>query len=419
MMRLTATPAAQAISEYRQRSAEITAIQDADQRRLAESELREARRLLVMEYSGAFFRRLVSQPADGTEALVWFWFNHFNVLWQHDLVGAALPSYIDDVLRPNAEGRFRDLLLGTMTHPAMLVYLDNTRNGSGKMNENYARELLELHTLGVNGGYNQADVRETARILTGAGLRTLEPVQWTPKQVPYLVQRGEFLFDPRRHDFGRKDLLGQTIPGKGFAELEALADRLSRHPATARHVAGKLCLFLVGEASPPALAEDTSRIFRETSGNLAAVLGLIRERRNRRDAPGLKTFKEPQRWVTSALALLSGGVPVKNAQLPLGWLAALGQGLFSCPTPDGYRLRGGDWLSAGQLAQRFELAPQIVNTLPRLAETAMPPEQIRASPAVGALEATLGPKSRQALARAKGDAGRLALLISSPEFMYW
>ncbi len=413
------TPSAEAITEYRERQAEIGGIADIDQRAEANMALQAALRRLVTEYSKGFLRNLVGDPSDGTEALVWFWFNHFNLFGRQGVVGAGLPSYIDEVIRPNVSGRFKDLLLGTMTHPGILVYLDNFHNASGKMNENYARELLELHTLGVDGGYGEADVRETARLLTGFGLRPLGPVQWTPKQVANLVERGEFLFDPRRHDFGDKVILGQPIQGNGFAEIETLAELLARHPATARHLAGKLCLFLVGEKAPAALVGEAARVFRETDGDLAAVASLIRATATDLGPARTKTFKDPLRWVVSAVGLLAAGLPIRDATLPLGWLQALGQPLFGCHTPDGYSLRGSVWLNSGQMAQRFELAPHILDMLPRVVERALPWQQILASPAAAAQVARLGPRSKQGFAKAKGDLARLALLMTSPDFMYW
>lgn len=409
-----------ALPAYRTSSAEFRKIADQTERREAIRSLQRARKQLVSEFSRASLRHALNARDDIDDPLVWFWFNHFNVFWQKDLVGAALPDYVDGVIRPRMTGRFRDLLLGTMTHPAMLVYLDNSRNVAGKINENYARELLELHTLGVNGGYAQADVQEVARVLTGFGLKPLQPVKWKGRQAEQVREQGEFLFDPRRHDFGNKRVLGTTIAGDGYSELETLADMLSRHPSTANHLAGKLCLFLVGEGVTQQVVERAAKLFRDTDGDLARVVAGIRQ--DAADIPQAqrpRTFKDPYRWVISAVALLAAGRVVANAQPVERWLTALGEPMFGRTTPDGYSLRGSDWVGAGQLTQRFEMAREVVAAVPRLLNGPLDVECVLASGAVRSLQASLGKASRAAVDKAEGGEDKLALLLSSPEFMYW
>lgn len=411
-------PNAEALPAYRASSAEYRKLKDPEKRLEARRALFRARRQVVAAFSQTTLRRALNERDGIDEPLVWFWFNHFNVFWLKDLVGAALPDYVDGVIRPRMRGRFRDLLLGIMTHPAMLVYLDNSRNIAGKINENYARELLELHTLGVNGGYSQADVQEVARVLTGFGLKPLQPVKWTEKQAAQMREQGEFLFDPRRHDFGDKRVLGTTITGTGYSELETLADMLSRQPATARHLCGKLCLFLVGEDAPRDMVEKAAKVYLDTDGDLAKVVAGIR-----RQAGGLavrpRTFKDPYRWVISAVGLLAAGRTVSNTQPVERWLIALGEPLFGRSTPDGYSLRGSDWVGAGQLTQRFELARELVAAAPRLLDRPLEVDRVLSSAPVRALQASLGRASRAALDKAEAGEDRLALLISSPEFMYW
>ncbi|MEW6133729.1 MAG: DUF1800 domain-containing protein [Pseudomonadota bacterium] len=411
-------PNAEALPAYRASSAEYRKTKDPEKRLEARRALFRARRQVVAAFSQATLRRALNERDDIDEPLVWFWFNHFNVFWLKDLVGAALPDYVDGVIRPRMTGRFRDLLLGVMTHPAMLVYLDNSRNVAGRINENYARELLELHTLGVNGGYTQADVQEVARVLTGFGLRPLQPVRWTEKQAAQMREQGEFLFDPRRHDFGDKRVLGRTIAGAGYAELETLADMLSRQPATARHLCGKLCLFLVGEDAPRDMVEQAAKVYMDTDGDLAKVVADIRRQAGRL-AVRPRTFKDPYRWVITSVSLLAASRPVDNTQPVERWLVALGEPLFGRSTPDGYSLRGSDWVGAGQLTQRFELARELVATAPRLLDGPLEVDRVLASGPARALQASLGPASRAALDKAEAGEDKLALLISSPEFMYW
>ena len=408
----------EAISQYRQARLGLRNYQG-DARRQASRDIQRGRRLLVQDYTEQILQRAL-RPAHSTdEALVWFWFNHFNVFWAKDLVGVALPDYVDNVIRPNVRGRFRDLLLGTMTHPAMLVYLDNARNVKGRINENYARELLELHTLGVDGGYTQADVREAARVLTGLGLRPVRPMQLNrtlPRFQPLVRERGEFVFDPARHESGAKVVLGRRLEGAGFAEVEALVDLLVGHPATARHIAGRLCRYLLGDGAPAATVTRAAAAFAESGGDLARTVSTIEA------AAGTKrgrTFKDPYRYVLSAVALLSGEQGVSDARPVARWLSLLGQPLFGCRTPDGYSLDGQDWVNAGQMTQRFELAREMVGVVPRIAAQPVSAEAVLARPAAQALLAGLGPASRAALARAGSGEERLALLLASPEFMYW
>jgi uncharacterized protein (DUF1800 family) len=355
---------------------------------------------------------------DDRELLAWFWFNHFNVFWRKGLVGVALPSYVDEAIRPNILGKFRDLLLATMMHPAMLVYLDNERNIANRINENYARELLELHTLGVDGGYTQADVQEVARLLTGFGLRPLRPVKWSPKQQGLVKERGEFLFNPKDHDFGTKRVLGQTIEGSGYAEAETLADLLVAHPATARHIAGKLCQFLVGDDPPREIADRAVQTFASTQGDIARTVAVIADG-NSAAAAATRSFKDPYRWVMSSVRLLAGGRVVDDVRPVERWLKALGEPLYGCTTPDGYSLYGKDWLSAGQLTQRFETAREMVDALPRLLGQPTRLEDVVGSEGAKELLARLGGTSSVAVSAATGPRERLALLISSPEFMYW
>ncbi len=405
------------LADYRRRLGAANRLQG-EARKQERRALSRLRKGITRAYTDTSLRRSLLAVPDDREALTWFWFNHFNVFWRKGLVSAALPSYVDDAIRPHVLGRFRDLILATMLHPAMLVYLDNERNAANKINENYARELLELHTLGVDGGYSQADVQEAARLLTGFGLRPLKPVRWPPKQAALVKERGEFLFNPKRHDFGTKRVLGQTIEGTGYAEAEALADLLAAHPATARHIAGKLCLFLVGDDPPRDVVDAASKAFTSTQGDIASTVAVIRD--GTKEAAGrTRSFKDPYRWVMSSVRLLAAGREIDEVRPVVRWLRALGEPLYGCTTPDGYSLYGKDWLSAGQLTQRFEIAREMVAVSPRMLSQPASPEEFLTSEAAKEQLARLGAKSSAAVSAATGPSERLALLIASPEFMYW
>jgi uncharacterized protein (DUF1800 family) len=407
-------PGQAALTAYREEQARVAEL-PAAQRQQATQALNRSGRVLVDELARTQLRREANAPLDSDEGLVHFWFNHFNVYWAKDAVGAALPSYLEDAIRPNVHGPFRHLLLATTTHPAMLVYLDNRRNIATRRNENHARELLELHTLGVDGGYTQRDVQEVSRVLTGVGLRPLKPVRWSPALEPLVRADGEFLFDPRRHDQAPKVVLGHELHAQGFAEVEALLDLLARHPATARHVVRRLATYLLGDDPPASALRAAEQTFAATDGDLARVTRVLKDHRS--DDKVLESFKDPHTWVLSALRLLAAGRSVDDARLPAAWLTTLGQPLFGRTTPDGYPLRGAEWISAGQLAQRIELARVMVRAQNQVFDRAMTPAELKESREVARLTQRLPPGSRTALEHARDPAEHVALLLASPEFM--
>src|SRR3954462_1906839 len=292
--------------------------------------------------------RAIYAPNQLQEHMTWFWMNHFNVYQFKGPLRALIGDYEERAIRPHALGRFRDLLDATARHPAMLIYLDNARNSAGRINENYARELMELHTLGVGGGYSQRDVQELARVLTGFGV---DP------------QSASFHFYPRRHDPGTKALLGTTIRNGGAGELDQALDLLARHPATARFIRRKLAVFFVADEPPPALVERMTQTFGATDGDIAQVLRTLFVSPEFRASLGAK-FKDPMHYTISALPLVLASRPLPAAQPVIGALARMGQPLFARPTPDGYPLTRTDWASAGQLTARFEIARGIAYRVP-------------------------------------------------------
>ncbi|MDX2193341.1 MAG: DUF1800 domain-containing protein [Gemmatimonadales bacterium] len=300
------------------------------------------------------------------EVLADFWLNHFNVFAGKGPVRALIPAYTERTIRPHVLGRFRDLLLATARAPAMLVYLDNAqsiapgsepggliarrvwrsermaeRRSSG-INENYARELLELHTLGVDGGYTQADVQAVARILTGW---SIEPPQ----------RGGQFVYRDWAHDRGEKVVLGERFPaGRGEDEGERLLDLLAMHPATMKHVGAKLCARLVADDPPDGCIDDAVAAWRRTNGDLRAVVTAI-VLGDDFWAPqhrGAK-FKSPLEYTVSALRAV-GAEPDTSARLALV-VARLGQPLYQHTAPDGYPERSDDWVNSGMLLQRMNV----------------------------------------------------------------
>jgi uncharacterized protein (DUF1800 family) len=336
--------------------------------------------------------RALYSPNQLAEHMTWFWMNHFSVFQFKGPLRALIADYEERAIRPHALGRFRDLLGATARHPAMLIYLDNARNAAGRINENYARELMELHTLGVDAGYTQRDVEALARILTGW---SLDPSGREPSR-----------FYPRRHDFSDKVFLGRSVRGRGPAELDAALDLLAQHPATARFVSRKLALFFVADDPPPALVERLARTFAASDGDIAQVLRTLFVSTGFRASLGTK-FKDPLHFTLSALRLALDTQPLPDfqtaAQPVIGALARMGEPLYARATPDGYPLTRTDWASSGQLATRFEMARAIGYRVPgRIWDEPIGP---------------LGAATREALAQAASPREWNMLLLASPEFM--
>ncbi|WAC73330.1 DUF1800 domain-containing protein [Roseateles sp. SL47] len=356
------------------------------------------------------------------EQMAWFWFNHFNVHQAKRDVALLLPDYEDRALRPQTLGSFRLMLGAVARHPAMLRYLDNDQNAARAINENYARELLELHTMGVDGGYTQRDVQELARVLTGFGVRLEEDApRVNPKQAALYQRDGFFEFHPARHDFGDKQVLGRTIRGRGAEELDEVLDLLVAQPATARHISRKLAIFFLSDQPPPALVDEMARTFERSRGDVKATLrplllspAFI--------APGTPPkFKDPQHYLLSGLRAGFEGRPMVNSQPLQNWLKRLGQGLYDKQTPDGYPLTAEAWNSPGQMTTRFELARQMgggAAALFRPEGSNAPVPLPDLQPLKTRTETMLAPATRDALAQAGSAQQWLSLFLSSPDFMY-
>ncbi|HVG38001.1 MAG TPA: DUF1800 domain-containing protein [Pyrinomonadaceae bacterium] len=312
------------------------------------------------------------------EVMVNFWTDHFNINIEKSDCIYLKPTDDREVIRGHALGNFRRLLRASATSPAMLVYLDGKENKKEKPgdtpNENYARELMELHTLGVRGGYTQRDVAEVARCLTGWRLRD----RW---------RKGTVYFDRALHDDGAKQVLGHTIAaGGGEKDLEDVIDIVCRHPATAKYLAWKLTRRFVAEEPPADLVERAAQIFAETDGEIKPVVRAILTSEEFQNARGAK-FKQPFRFVASCLRML--GADTHAAAPLLEFLTRMGQGLFQYPTPDGYPDRTAPWL--GTLLWRWNFAFA-------LASNRIPSAEV----ALDALAAAIGATSEAAL-----DPGRL------------
>jgi uncharacterized protein (DUF1800 family) len=240
----------------------------------------------------------------------------------------------------------------------MLQYLDNNQNAVGHINENYARELMELHTLGVGSGYTQDDVQQLARVLTGVGINVGTPPKLKPEWQKSYRRSGAFEFNPARHDFGTKTLLGRTIEGSGFGEVEESVALIVKQPACARYISQELAVYFVADNPSPALVERMAQTFVKTDGDIAAVLRTMFLAREFNASLGGK-FKDPMRFVVSSVRFAYDGRPIGNARPMLNWLNGLGEAPFGRATPDGYPLTELSWASSGQMSRRFEIARAI------------------------------------------------------------
>lgn len=399
---------------------------DEDSRKVARQNYQQALNALGSQTATRHLLRALYSRNQLHEQMTWFWFNHFNVHQQKRDVRVMLADYEERAIRPHALGSLRQLLGAVAHHPAMLRYLDNDQNAAGHLNENYARELLELHTLGIDGGYSQTDVQELARILTGHGVQISDaPPRLNKNQAALYVRDGAYEFHPARHDFGDKTLLGRTIRGRGAAELDEVLDLLASHPATARFVSTKLARHLLSDTPPAGLIERMAQTLLDSGGQISAALGVLLRSPEFAGAPVGK-FKDPMHFVVSAVRAAYDERVVLNTQPMQNWLNRLGQGLYNRQTPDGYPSQAEAWSSSGQMAARFEVARLIGSSSAGLfkPDPASGGAEQPAFPQLArpiyyqAVRPLLRDETRQALDAAASPQEWNTLYLASPEFMY-
>lgn len=276
------------------------------------------------------------------ERMVDFWADHFNVYDPENT--AEVIAYQRDALRPHALGSFRSLVLATAKAPAMLDYLDNNVNIAEDPNENYARELMELHTLGVDGGYTEGDVQEVARAFTG----------WTINN----GTRDGFWFDADMHDTGTKTVLGHRLPaGRGMEDGLHVINILAKHPATAQFLSRKLCTRFVSDNPPQSLVDSTAAVWRETDGEIRPVLRHIFTSLAFMTATGQK-FRRPLEYFVGLLRATRGRYA--NPEQYVSALVLLNQVPYEWAPPNGYPDVAGAWLNTGGLLQRWNVASDIM-----------------------------------------------------------
>ena len=422
------------IFAVRQENQRINALSSDDEKQKARMALNQTGNLVVYETTRRHLMRAIASPWQLREQMTWFWMNHFSVFSGKGNVRYTVAEYEEQAIRPNALGRFRDLVMATATSPAMLEYLDNAQSSANRINENYARELMELHTLGVSGGasgshYTQQDVQELARVLTGLGLAfTPQPLQFGPQLAPLYVRRGLFEFNPSRHDRNPKTVLGEKISGNGMDEVDATITLLCRQPATARFISTKLATYFAADTPAPALVDRMARTFEKTDGDIAAVLKTMFLDKDFLAALGREggdsKFKDPMAFVVSSVRLAYEGKTLINYHPLVGWLQQLGEPLYGRVTPDGYPLTESAWTSSGQMVRRFEIARAIGSGNAGLFNNDdNTPGQAAGFPMLTSrfyydtIEPTLGTRTRAALGKSNSQQEWNTVLLASPDWM--
>lgn len=336
------------------------------------------------------------------ERLVWFWSNHFCVSAEKGQVRALCGAFEREAIRPHVIGTFADMLIAVETHPAMLYYLDNAqsmgpnsvagqRRGKG-INENLAREILELHTVGVRSGYSQADVTNFAKVITGWSVMP-------PKQ----EHGGEFAFNHRLHEPGAERVMGHDYGDNGFEQGREVLLALAKNPATARHIATKFVRHFVADEPPPALVDLLTRRYLDSDGNLKEIARALVSAPEAWVAPRTK-LKRPSEWLVDGMRALDIAPPDIRPFLQAQNL--LGEPLWRPPAPNGFSDDSQAWMDG--LAQRLDIA----NQMSRRADPRLEPTEIAAR-IFGTL---MSAETRQTLALAESRPQALALLLMTPEF---
>jgi uncharacterized protein (DUF1800 family) len=430
------------IPQLRARQQKKAAANNADAEPKPTPEEMQRANTVILELGEQKLLRAVYSERQLQEVLTDFWFNHFNVDSRKGADRFLLTEYERETIRPHVLGKFRDLLGATAKSPAMLFYLDNwmsadpngphvdtamvrprpgrfggfgggfnlpavqraqaqNKNAPKGLNENYGRELMELHTLGVDGGYTQKDVTEVARAFTG----------WT---IDRPRQGGGFTFNPRLHDPGQKIVLGHVIKaGGGESDGEQVLDILARHPSTATFIATKLARRFVSDTPAPALVQRAAARFRDTDGDLREVMRTILTSPEFLSPDAYRAkVKTPFEFLASALRATSADV--QDARPLVRELQQLGMPLYQCQPPTGYKDTGDAWVNTGALVSRMNLALRLANG--QLRGTSVVSVQSSVDGLQSWLGDALSENTRSTIARASDGPKAIALTLGSPEF---
>jgi uncharacterized protein (DUF1800 family) len=373
-------------------------------------------RPIYVAEAGARFRESVSTERPFVERLTHFWANHFAVSADKSVLAALAGSYEREAIRPYVLGNFNDMLLATERHPAMVLYLDNQmsmgpdsraargiarRNPDRKtgINENLARETMELHTVGVDGGYTQTDVTVFSEVLTGWSIAG--PDGWRTGAQP-----GTFLFRTGMHQPGSKVVMGKRYPDTGYGQGVAVLRDLASRPATARFIATKLARHFIADDPPAPAVERMAAAFSESGGDLPTVYRALIQSPEAWEHPAAK-FKSPSDYIVSAFRGLQ--LPVRADRAPVGLFQLLGQRIWTPGSPAGWPDRSADWDGASELLTRIEWADAVGQRVGSRRNAMELAPQL--------LGNVLSSTTREAVAHAESAAQAIALLLACPEFM--
>ncbi|MDE2449152.1 MAG: DUF1800 domain-containing protein [Gammaproteobacteria bacterium] len=373
-------------------------------------------RPIYVAEASARFQESVSTERPFVERLTHFWANHFAVSADKSVVPALAGSYEREAIRPYVLGNFNDMLLATERHPAMLLYLDNQmsmgpdsraaqniarRNPDRKtgINENLARETMELHTVGVDGGYTQTDVTVFSQVLTGWSVAGTDG--WRTGAQP-----GTFLFRVGMHEPGSKVVLGKRYPDTGYDQGVAVLRDLASRPATARFIATKLARHFIADDPPAPAVQRIATAFSESGGDLPTVYRALIGSREAWEQPAAK-YKTPSDFIVSAFRGLE--LPVRVDKAPIGLFQLLGQRIWAPGSPAGWPDRSADWDGASELLKRIEWADAVAQRIGSRRNAMQLAPQL--------LGSVLSAATREGIARAESAAQAIVLLLASPEFM--
>lgn len=357
-------------------------------------------RALYSAHGHASLAHAAATKAPFRERLVWFWTNHFTISLRRAECAGVAAAFVEEAIRPHVTGRFEDMLLAVMRHPAMLMYLDNensvgpnspaNRSGKRGLNENLARECLELHTVSTAGGYSQADVTSLARVLTG----------WT---IDRRAEQPGFVFNRAMHEPGSHVVMGRTMPPEEAGGIEAMRF-LAAHPATHRFLATKLVRHFVADEPPPRAIARIEGVLRDSKGNLGAAAAALVGLEDAWAPPGTK-FRTPQDLFIASIRALGG--PSATSMDMMRIISALGQPLWIAPAPNGWPDQASAWSTPEAMMRRIDWTYAFAGRIgPR------EPMEV-AEIALGPL---LRPATQDAIARAGSRRDAMTILLTSPEF---
>ena len=395
-------------------------------------------RQVLQDEMAARFDLGFSTPKPFAERLVWFWNNHFTISTQNGQTASLAGAYEREAIRPFIAGKFEDMLLAVATHPAMLIYLNNAQSigpdsqagmvSRRGLNENFGRELMELYSLGVYGGYTQADVIALAKILTGWSVDIGEAANGNGRRVVRVMQSrlnyadfnrddptglsSGFRYFPNRHEPGKVTLRGKTY-SEGYEGGRAAIHDLAHDPATARFIAGKFAVHFISDTPPPDSVARLEKIFRDTGGDLKALAAAVVE-----DpaawTPGPGKMRAPVDYITATYRLLNlpqAQNAQRQTQAAMQACRLMGQFPMAAPSPKGWSDQSQDWSGPDAILSRIAFARQLASRLPQNFGVGQVTQL-----AANALGPRLTANTRSAIAAAADAGEALALLLSSPEF---